>query len=83
MYLRTILIPVLLLALAACGPNSEEKSPGAAERYLDNVTAHEPPADRAAIANGMDRISPSAGRPDEQMGHAPIFSREPVPPRKP
>jgi hypothetical protein len=72
-----------LLLLAGCGPKSQEESPGAAARYLDNVAANEPTADRAAAAKDLDRISPSSGTPDESVGQAPIFSREPVAPRKP
>jgi len=71
-----------LILLAGCGPKSKEESPGAAARYLDNVSANEHPADRAAAANDMDRISRASGTPDESIGQAPIFSREPVPPRK-
>jgi hypothetical protein len=82
MRLSSSLVPVLLVLLAGCGSRSEEESPGAAARYLDNVTANEAPAERAAAANGMDRVSPSAGTPDESIGQAPIFSREPVPPRR-
>jgi hypothetical protein len=82
MRLPSALFPVILIALAGCGPKSQEESPGAAERYLANVTANEHPADRAAAANDLDRISPSSGTPDASIGQAPIFSREPVPPRK-
>ena len=74
------LLLVVVPTLAACGSAEKESSPGAAERYLDNVTAHEPAEDRAAAANGMDRVSPSSGHPDAAMGVAPVYSREPVPP---
>jgi hypothetical protein len=83
MRVLTYLACASLILTAGCGPKSKEESPGAAERYLDNVMANEQPTDRAAAANDMDRISPSSGTPDESIGQAPIFSREPVAPRKP
>jgi hypothetical protein len=80
---RSPLCIFLFLALAACGGKAEEEqSPGAAERYLDNVLANETPADRAASANGADERSPSSGAPSADIGQAPVFSREPVPPRQ-
>jgi hypothetical protein len=78
MRLSLSLAATTLLLLAGCGQKSREETPGAAERYLDNVSANESPADRAAAAEGRDQISPSSGKPDESIGQAPIFSREPV-----
>jgi hypothetical protein len=80
-----IILPCLvaLLALAACGKKAAtEESPGAAARYLDNVVANETPADRAAIANGADERSPSSGAPSPGLRQSPVFSREPVAPRR-
>jgi hypothetical protein len=73
----------LLLALAGCGNRPDtEQSPGAAERYLDNVIANEVPADRTAATKGRDERSPSAGSPAPELGQAPVFSREAVAPRR-
>jgi hypothetical protein len=74
------LVPIVLLAGCGTKPAAEE-SPGAAARYLDNVVAHEDPADRAATAKGADERSPASGAPDASLGQAPVFSREAVAPR--
>lgn len=79
-----IALSLTLLVLGGCGGShpDREETPGAAERYLDNVLANEPATDRAATANGADEISPASGKMSPGTGEAPVFSREPVPPRR-
>ena len=75
---------LFLLPLAACGEKkAEEVAPGAAALYLDNMSAHMAAANAAHANASAAEAPPAPGTPDYATGQAPVFSREPVAPRKP
>jgi hypothetical protein len=83
--MKLILLPALatLITLSGCGDRKadDEVSPGAASRYLDNISAHEPTATTNA-SHASGETSPASGNPDPSSGQAPIYSRQPVAPRQ-